>query len=172
MRQGLLWLTRRAIEGLGGKEKKGSMKILLISANRAQTPHPVYPLALDFLRGVLEPPHQVLIQDMNSQTPWEGLASLLEGERPGLVGVSIRNIDNVDTLALRHFLPEVEEICRFVRQKSAAPLVLGGAGYSLFPRQLLDLLEADYGVVGEGSIWPPWPTPWLPERIPWDCPGS
>jgi radical SAM superfamily enzyme YgiQ (UPF0313 family) len=32
--------------------------------------------------------------------------------------------------------------------------VLGGAGYSLFPRELLSALSADYGIVGEGERFP------------------
>ncbi|MEN6624458.1 MAG: radical SAM protein, partial [Smithella sp.] len=38
------------------------------------------------------------------------------------------------------------------RDLSRAPIVLGGAGYSIFPESALDYLEADMGIQGEGEF--------------------
>jgi radical SAM superfamily enzyme YgiQ (UPF0313 family) len=37
------------------------------------------------------------------------------------------------------------------RAHASAPIVLGGAGYSIFPQAALDYLEADYGIRGDGE---------------------
>lgn len=40
---------------------------------------------------------------------------------------------------------------RECRRLSQAPLVLGGPGYSIFPEEVLEYLQADYGIRGEGE---------------------
>ncbi len=44
------------------------------------------------------------------------------------------------------------ELVRALRMRTDSPIVLGGAGYSLFPELLLDRIGADYGIVGEGEV--------------------
>ncbi|MFH2075917.1 MAG: lipid biosynthesis B12-binding/radical SAM protein [Pseudomonadota bacterium] len=127
------------------------MKVLLISANTTQTPYPVYPLGLDYVRGALTPRHEVRILDMNEAGGKERLEALLRDDRPDVIGISIRNIDNADTLDSKNYVPGYEEIVRLVRSCTQAPIVLGGSGFSIFPGELMSLLGADYGVVGEGE---------------------
>ena len=38
-----------------------------------------------------------------------------------------------------------------IRSHTAAPIVLGGSGFTIFPAELMALLEADYGIIGEGE---------------------
>ena len=42
--------------------------------------------------------------------------------------------------------------CDRLPNLSDSPIVLGGAGYSMFPESALAYLDADYGVAGEGEI--------------------
>ncbi|MCJ7601199.1 MAG: radical SAM protein, partial [Desulfobulbaceae bacterium] len=86
----------------------------------------------------------------------EGLGSYLSGKRFDLVGVSIRNLDTVDSAAPNECLTGVVEIMHLIRQKVAAPVVLGGPAFSIMPQALMELLDADYGVVGEGEELLPW----------------
>jgi len=67
------------------------------------------------------------------------------------VGIALRNIDNTDTTDPRGFMGEFVDLVRIVREHTDAILVLGGSGFTIFPEQILDFLEADYGVVGEGE---------------------
>ncbi|MEJ2039738.1 MAG: hypothetical protein P8X55_12525, partial [Desulfosarcinaceae bacterium] len=39
----------------------------------------------------------------------------------------------------------------FCRAGACAPIVLGGAGYSIFPERVLDYTGADLGIQGEGE---------------------
>ena len=51
----------------------------------------------------------------------------------------------------RFLLDPVKEIVADCRSLSSAPIVLGGAGYSIFPQSTLAHLGADMGIQGEGE---------------------
>jgi len=127
------------------------MKALLISANTTHTPHPVYPLGLDYVAGALTPRHDVRILDVNATGALEQLEASLRDDCPDVVGLSLRNIDNVDILAAKSYLSGYERIVRLVKDGAEVPIVLGGSGFSIFPGGLMSLLDADFGVVGEGE---------------------
>ncbi len=127
------------------------MKVLLISANTTNAPYSVYPLGLDYVAGSLMPRHEVRLLDMNRAAGPEQLEATIRDYAPEVIGISIRNIDNVDTLAAKSYIPGYERIVRLVRDRAAAPIVLGGSGFSIFPGELMLLLGADFGVVGEGE---------------------
>jgi len=131
------------------------MKVLLISANTTHAPHPVYPLGLDYVRGALTPRHAVRILDVNVAGELAQLEPILRADPPDVVGISIRNIDNVDTFESKSYLPGYERIARLVRSCTQAPMVLGGSGFSIFPGELMSRLDADFGVVGEGEAMAP-----------------
>jgi radical SAM superfamily enzyme YgiQ (UPF0313 family) len=127
------------------------MRVLLVNTNREQAPYPVPPLGLCLLAAGLEGRHEVRVFD-GCFEELAGLCSCVEEFQPECVGLGIRNIDDVVMDRPVWRLDEIRE--RFVeplRALTAAPLVLGGAGFSLFPAQLLAELDADFGLVGEGE---------------------
>ncbi|MCE5265464.1 MAG: radical SAM protein [Deltaproteobacteria bacterium] len=132
-----------------------AMKVLLISANATHAPHPVYPLGLDYLVGALTPRHEVHIWDVNLAGSEESLETALCRIHPEVIGLSIRNIDNVDAGAAKSFIPGYERTVRLIRRCTGAPIVLGGSGFSIFPGELISRLGADFGVVGEGEQMAP-----------------
>lgn len=71
--------------------------------------------------------------------------------RPDVVGLSIRNIDNVNMLHPVSYLPGIQEIAKHIRGLTSVPLVLGGSGASLMPESILRLLGADYTIVSDGE---------------------
>jgi len=128
-------------------------KLLLISANRCENPFPVYPIALSYLSGYIASRFQgieVRIFDCLCESE-ESLLLLLREFAPDLIGISIRNIDNVNMVSRETFVSDCQSLMPIIRQNSAAPVVLGGAGYSIFPEQMLSLLQADFGIIGEGE---------------------
>lgn len=127
------------------------MKVLLISANTVLEPYPVYPLGLDYVAGAIAADHQVERLDMNCLPDGGRLTPALTRIAPDVIGVSLRNIDNTDALNPKSYIPEYQCLIRRIRQVSAAPIVLGGSGFTIFPVELMAHLEADYGVVGEGE---------------------
>ncbi len=127
------------------------MKVLLLSANTTQSPYPVYPLGLDYIAGTLQSRHEVVILDMNVVGGLERLEAAVREFGPDVIGLSVRNIDNVDTVATKSFVQGYERIIHAIRGCVKAPIVLGGSGFSIFPGELMSLLDADFGVVGEGE---------------------
>ncbi len=127
------------------------MDILLVSANREKSPYPVFPLGLSYLAGpLLAAGHQLRTIDLCfADEPETLMRDELASFPPEAVIFSIRNIDNVTYPGSRSYLEGVRESVGLCRSK--APIILGGSGYSLMPRELLDFLGGDYGVVGEGE---------------------
>jgi hypothetical protein len=130
------------------------MKLLLVSANRLQTPYPVYPLGIDLVAGAVSTRHTVEILDLGAAGevgPEEGLRDAVHAFDPGCVGFSLRNLDTSDATDPRSFIAEYRGLVHAVRLATPAPIVLGGAAYSLFPRELLAVLGAEFGLAGEGE---------------------
>lgn len=128
------------------------MDILLVSANRETSPYPVFPLGLAYLAGPLKAAGHTLhtVDLCFAQEPEATLANALAATPPHAVIISIRNIDNVTYPGSRSYLAGVRDVV--ARCRNRAPVVLGGSGFSLMPVALLDYLDGDYGVVGEGEL--------------------
>jgi radical SAM superfamily enzyme YgiQ (UPF0313 family) len=129
------------------------MKILLTSVNREKMPYPVFPLGLAYLAEVLkEEGYRTEVLDFCfCQDPSSDLRDALQRFQPDLVGLSLRNLDNLTYPTSVSYLKELEEVIQVCRQSSSARLIIGGSGFSLAPRELLQQLEVDYGIVGEGE---------------------
>jgi radical SAM superfamily enzyme YgiQ (UPF0313 family) len=122
--------------------------------NRLDVPFPVYPLGLDYVAGSLPDHHKARILDLSACPVGQEEPVVREALRDfpvGAVGVSIRNIDNTDLAELKSFLGDMRAAVDAIRRVTNAPIILGGAGYTLFPEELLTALGADYGIVGEGE---------------------
>lgn len=129
------------------------MRVLLIHTNREYVPQPVIPLGLSLIASALEAKgFQPRILDLCfSRRPEQELKATLESWSPEAVGLSIRNLDNGEYLAPRLYLPEIVKLAQICRRHSAAPLVIGGPAVSIAPRELRQMMSADYAVAGEGE---------------------
>jgi len=126
---------------------------LLISVNRMVLPFPVYPIGIAHLTGALiAGGHTVRHVDILADDGFEPLRRLFTEETFDVIGISIRNIDAVDSSAPESLLTDVVTAICTIRELSSAPVVLGGPGFSIMPEVLLDFLQADYGIVGEGEF--------------------
>lgn len=127
------------------------MKVLLISANTLTAPYPVYPLGLDHVAHALAPAHEVRITDLNVTGNGAALAEEIGAFGPELIGLGLRNVDNTDMSAPEGFVDRYRDLARSIREVADVPLALGGCGFTLFPREMMAALEADYGILGEGE---------------------
>ncbi len=128
------------------------MRILLVSTNRSREIMPCMPTALAILPPVV-PEHEVHTLDLfRSENPEETLRKAVCNIQPGLVGLSIRNVDNQLWARTEYYLPEIKKYVKTIREETEAPVVLGGAGYSIFPIPALKYTGADYGIVGDGEV--------------------
>ena len=126
-------------------------KVLLISINRCESPYPVFPLGLACLEAVLRPAgYEVRCVDYQADT--RSARDAVATFQPDFVGVSLRNIDDVVITRRETFFDPLATLTQEVRRACAAPVILGGSGFSIFPQALLQLSGADFGVQGEGEV--------------------
>lgn len=129
------------------------MRVLLISANTEKINILPIPLGLNYVAAAARNRgHEVRVLDLmahaDSRPP---IGEAIQSFRPEVIGVSVRNIDDQKMNGPRFLLDEVKGMVLHCRTLSKAPIVLGGAGYSIFPAAVLAYLEADMGIQGEGE---------------------
>ncbi len=127
------------------------MKILLVSANTNTEPYAVYPLGIEYVAAAVADHHRVKVVDMNILGSTAALADEIRSFDPALVGIGLRNVDNTDVTTPKGFVDDYRELVATVRENSRAVVVLGGSGFTIFARQMMRFLDADYGVAGEGE---------------------
>jgi radical SAM superfamily enzyme YgiQ (UPF0313 family) len=129
------------------------MRVLLISGNREDVDIRVPALGLACVAAATESAgHETRLLDlMVAKSPPTAVAEAIDGFRPEVIGVSVRNIDDQKMRSPRFLLDQAREAVAWCRQSSAAPIVLGGAGFSILPQPILQYLDAEIGVQGEGE---------------------
>ncbi|MBN2645411.1 MAG: lipid biosynthesis B12-binding/radical SAM protein [Desulfuromonadaceae bacterium] len=130
-------------------------RIFLLSSNVATDPYPVYPLGMAVIAAALQNQgHEVRQFDLlASDGDEETLVQALNAFRPDYVGLSLRNIDNVDSFSSddNWYLAGARQLVARIKTCCAVPVIVGGPAFSIMPREILNFLGADYGVVGEGE---------------------
>ncbi len=125
-------------------------KILLISINQCDEPYPVFPLGLAYVASALRRAgHRTRLMDLHMDRP--AVAGTIAEFQPDFVGISLRNIDDVLIRKRHTFFDGLSELCAEIRRRSSCPIILGGSGFSIFPKELLALSGADFGIQGEGE---------------------
>jgi len=129
------------------------MNILLISVNREQEPYPVAPLGAAYVAAALRREgHQPRILDLCFEYDTEAaIARAVSDFRPDIIGLSIRNADNLTYGKSVNYMPGVKGIVGTVRKMSDAAMVAGGSGFSIFPEESLRYLGLETGIAGEGE---------------------
>ena len=130
------------------------MKVLLISANREEINMRTWPLGLACAAAATQRAgHEVKILDlMDAENPRVTLGETIGAFQPDLIGISVRNIDDQSMEGSIFLLEQVRDVVRDCKAFSNALIVLGGAGYSMFPESALEYLGADMGIQGEGEM--------------------
>ena len=129
------------------------MRVLLISANTEGLNMPTLPLGLAYVAAsTRKAGHEVRYLDLMAQEDAQAvIKKIVQDLRPDVVGISVRNIDDQDMANPDFLLEPVKKVVAACRSLSAAPVVLGGAGYSMYPQPALEYLGADMGIQGEGE---------------------
>jgi radical SAM superfamily enzyme YgiQ (UPF0313 family) len=149
-------------------------KVLLISSNTERINMVTIPLGLGLVAAATRRAgHDVTFLDLlNEKDPDAAIRGAIEAARPDVIGISVRNIDDQNRDNPRFLLEQVKPVVEACRAWAPAAIVLGGAGYSIFPEAALAYLGADFGVSGDGEA----AFPALLERLqaggdPCDVPG-
>jgi radical SAM superfamily enzyme YgiQ (UPF0313 family) len=88
--------------------------------------------------------------DLNRQSLSDLTGTLIAGDF-GVIGISLRNIDDNNIYEKNSFIASYKRIMDIVRDNSSATIVIGGPGFSIFPELIFNTLQPDYGIKGEGE---------------------
>lgn len=125
------------------------MKVLLIPVPCGKNMLPLVPVGVIYIADSLRRRGlECEIFDLNFHSDAAArLHEKLRRYRPDIVGLSIRNIAESPPMnSIYDRIADIAAVCR-----RYAPIVLGGAGFSLFPHELMRRTGAEYGVVGAGE---------------------
>ena len=125
--------------------------LTLINTNRMLPP--IAPVGLDYLaEAVRRAGFEVDLLDLCLlDDRHAALSRYFAAHRPELVGVSFRNVDDCFWPSGASFLPDLKQIVATVRALTDAPVLLGGVGFSIFPRQIVEHTGAAFGIRGDGE---------------------
>jgi len=129
------------------------MKVLLISCNPVVAPYPVYPLGMSVIAAALaRAGHAVRQFDMLANGfSHDALRAAVADASPDMVGISFRNLDNVNACNEALYIDQLKALIDTVRACCASPVAIGGPGVSVLPERVVEATGADYGIVGEGE---------------------
>jgi radical SAM superfamily enzyme YgiQ (UPF0313 family) len=113
----------------------------------------VNPLGLEIVGEALQRGGIVVeVVDLCWERDWRhALSTKLSGCEPLAVGITFRNIDDCSSVTRLSFVPWLRELVQEVRRHTSAPVVLGGVGFSIAPVPIMEVTEADFGIVGDGE---------------------
>ena len=129
------------------------MRVLLISvASDAGSMVPL-PLGLACVAAATElAGHEVRLLSLGWGADREpNIREAIEAHSPDVIGLSVRNVDDQNMQCPRFLLDSLKPVVAACRAASSSPIVVGGAGYSIFPQTALAYLGADIGIHGEGE---------------------
>jgi radical SAM superfamily enzyme YgiQ (UPF0313 family) len=129
------------------------MRVLFISANRKDINMPTLPMGLGCVAAATQKDgHDVRFVDLLTADDIRAvLDKTIDEFTPQVIGISVRNIDDQVMDPTQFMLDQAKEAVALCRARSTAPIVLGGAGYSIFPQSALAYVGADMGIQGEGE---------------------
>jgi radical SAM superfamily enzyme YgiQ (UPF0313 family) len=141
-------------------------KVLLLYTDPYYLVKQIYPYGLDMLATRLRQDGidaRVEYAFLPDAAPAANLAAAVADFAPDLVGLGIRNIDTCmacedhgdvagDGYRSFFFLPGIREAAKAVREVLPdVPIICGGGGFTIAPREMLAYLDVEFGVVGEGE---------------------
>ncbi len=126
-------------------------KVLLVNPNQMKPA--VAPIALDYLASALTKHcFQVDVLDLCFSPDWtEDIDRYFTDNSPIAIGISLRNTDDTSLSGQDFFIPRFKEISDYIKERTSAPLILGGAGFSIMPEAILDYYGLDLGISGDGE---------------------
>ena len=130
------------------------MKILLINSNRFKHPWPVIPFGLCSVAACLRGAgHEIKVLDLCfSKSPDRAIAAAVRNFEPQLMGISIRNIDNGTGFKPVFLLEETRrEVIDPCKVHFSGPIVIGGPAVSINAREVLEFLDLQYALRGDGE---------------------
>jgi len=131
------------------------MRVLIFSGSRELVHVMVPPIGEAYLASyLLSQGHEVMLRDLTlSNDSKNDISKAIDDFNPHLIGISIRNIDSTTYPANLFFYLPAKRIIQYIKEiaEPEIPIILGGAGFSIFAEEILYDLNHDMGVVGDGE---------------------
>ena len=138
-----------------------SFRVALVNPNQMKPA--VAPIGLDYLAASLKAEgFEVEVLDLCFAEDFRAaLDTYFRDHAVDAIGFSIRNTDDCYYTGQDFFLPRYREMIQAIRERTPAPLILGGVGFSLMPKGILRYCGVELGIVGDGE----WALPALLRRL-------
>jgi radical SAM superfamily enzyme YgiQ (UPF0313 family) len=129
------------------------MRVLLIYSNSSTELLPAPPIGLSYIAtATAQAGYEVKFLDMLMDP--HGMANLykiLNRYQPHVIGISVRNIDNLVHQRSESHIEQLNQQIALIRKHSDARIVLGGPAISIIGSDVLNKLDADFAILGEGE---------------------
>jgi radical SAM superfamily enzyme YgiQ (UPF0313 family) len=124
--------------------------LLLVNVNR-MTP-PIAPVGMEYAAiAATAAGLEVQIADLClAANPAARLDAALDAN-PELIAISLRNVDDCFWPSAAWFLPDLQRWIDQIRRKCRAPICLGGVGFSIFAREIVERTGVEFGIRGDGE---------------------
>lgn len=125
--------------------------LTLINTNRMVPP--IAPIGLEYVaEAAVRAGMEVSILDLAlCEDPPTAIREHFASRSPSLIGLSFRNVDDCFWPSAQWFVPGLAQLVQDLRRLSDAPIVVGGVGFSVFARQVVEHTGADFGIRGDGE---------------------
>ncbi len=126
--------------------------VCLVNPNQMKPP--VAPLALDYLAHALKQKgYQVDLLDLcfSTDVPFE-VKSYFAHNDVLAVAVTLRNTDDTYLASQDFCIDRYKLVVDLLKAQTSVPIILGGSGFSVMPRDILSYYGLDLGIWGEGEL--------------------
>lgn len=125
--------------------------LTLVNTNRMVPA--IGPVGLDYVAGsAAQAGIEVELLDLcRAGDPHKAIDEYFACRSAELIGVSFRNSDDCMWPSGDWFIGELERTVGRIRELSDSPIVIGGVGFSIFPKTILECTGADFGIRGDGE---------------------
>ncbi len=130
------------------------MKVLLINSNQYKLPVPPMAYGLCLVAATLETAgHQVKVLDLSfSKNTARDITQTVNRFQPGIVGVSVRNLDTGCENKTLFLLDQVKKnVIEPLQKIFAGPVVIGGSAVGIAGREILGYFDLEYAIIGDGE---------------------
>jgi radical SAM superfamily enzyme YgiQ (UPF0313 family) len=111
------------------------------------------PIGLDYVAASADKAGiDVQVVDLGlADRPEKTLEDYFSVHEPELVGLSFRNADDCFWPSADWFVPGLKDTIKTIRTLTNAPIVIGGVGFSIFAKSIVEYTGADFGILGDGE---------------------
>lgn len=130
------------------------MRILLINSNRFKHPYPIMPFGILYVAESLRKTgHNVYFLDLcPSEDCRKDIHNAITSFQPGLIGISVRNIDDCGGYVTNFLLENVKsEVVSPCKEEFSGPIVVGGSAVGISGVEILEYFGLEYAVCGDGE---------------------